>query len=83
MAKSKNKIEMTLKVRKKFEDMLFLGKAGKFDYSEPRRLGDMSKEELEAFYYAHDLKTRTRYLAGQPEPIKVEKEELPIKPKEE
>ena len=83
MAKKKEKnFDNSLRVRKKFQSMVFMGKIGAFEYSEPRKLGDMSKEELEAFYYAHDVKTRTRYLVGTPEEKKIDKETLPIKPEE-
>lgn len=81
MAKNK-KFDTSLKIRKKYSKMAFVGKFGEFDYSEPRVLGEMTKEELEAFYYAHGPKARQRYLVGKPAVKATNIEELPIKPEE-
>lgn len=79
---AKKKVTTELKVRKKYLHMAFAGTNGKFQYDEPRILGDMSQEELEEFYHSHDKKTVQRYLVGQPAPKKEKKEDLPVKPEE-
>lgn len=79
---AKSKMTTDLRIREKYKKMFFVGTNGKFQYDEPRMLGDMSDEELEEFYYSHDAKTVNMYLIGQPKAKKVNKEELPIKPEE-
>ena len=47
MAKKK-KNENLLRVRKKFENLAFIGTSGKYQYDEPKLLKDFSIEELSA-----------------------------------
>jgi len=80
MAKKK-KFDNTLRVRKKFEDLAFIGTSGKFQYSEPKPLKEFSIEELIEFKNSHDEKTVNRYLVGEiPKDTKNPAEDLPKKP---
>ncbi len=80
MAKKK-KNENLLRVRKKFENLAFIGTSGKFEYDEPKLLKDFSIEELIEFKNSHDEKTVNRYLVGEiPKDTKKPAEDLPKKP---
>ena len=80
MAKKK-KFDNTLRVRKKYEDLAFIGTSGKFQYDEPKLLKDFSIEELIEFKNSHDEKTVNRYLVGEiPKDTKKPAEDLPKKP---
>ena len=80
MAKKK-KNENVLRVRKKFENLAFIGTSGKFQYDEPKLLKEFSIEELIEFKNSHDDKTVNRYLVGEiPKDTKKPAEDLPKKP---
>ena len=80
MAKKK-KNENLLRVRKKYEDLAFIGTSGKYQYDTPKLLKDFSIEELIEFKNSHDEKTVNRYLVGEiPKDTKKPAEDLPKKP---
>jgi hypothetical protein len=80
MAKKKKNANV-LRVRKKFENLAFVGTSGKFQYDEPKLLKDFSIEELIEFKNSHDEKTVNRYLVGEiPKDTKKPAEDLPKKP---
>lgn len=76
----KKKFDNTLRVKKKFEDLAFIGTSGKFQYSEPKLLKDFSLEELIEFKKAHNEKTVNRYLIGEIPKDTKPAEDLPKKP---
>ncbi len=80
MAKKK-KNQNLLRVRKKFENLAFIGTSGKYQYDEAKLLKDFSIEELIEFKNSHDEKTVNRYLVGEiPKDTKKPAEDLPKKP---
>jgi hypothetical protein len=79
MAKKK-KNENVLRVRKKFENLAFIGTSGKFQYDEPKLLKEFSIEELIEFKNSHDEKTVNRYLVGEIPKDTKKPEDLPKKP---
>lgn len=76
----KKKVTNVLRVRKKFEDLAFIGTSGKYQYDTPKPLKEFTIEELIEFKNSHDEKTVFRYLIGEiPTEIKTP-EDLPKKP---
>ena len=66
MAKKKKKaFDNILTVRQKYKSLAFVGTCGKFQFDEPRILGEMTLEELVEFKLSHDEKTVGRYLVGE------------------
>lgn len=77
--KKKETFKNILRVREKYKALAFVGTCGKFQFDEPRILGEMTLEELVEFQLSHDTKTAGRYLVGEIPPD-FKHDATPIKP---